>query len=301
MYYKNILAVAAACIAMACHRHTLPQQSAFANTVTTTSNGAPLLLGHCQLHMMQSAPFQIWYDTMYASYQTDAAAIQQLQPLLRNRTVEVFLGTWCGDSRREVPRLIKVLQEAQFDTSRLHLIFTGNEGRLYKQSPQHEEQGKFIHRVPTIIVYNKGKEEGRIVETPVVSLEKDLLAIASGTGYTPKYLAAQYWHQQVKDKNQVMKQEQLQQVTAAMKPLCKNTGELNGLGYVLLGRKNYTEAINLFTVNTLLYPEASNTWDSLAEAYAKKGDVENARHYYRKVLELNPNAANAARQLAALQ
>lgn len=302
MYFKNILAVAvASCIAIACHRHTIPQQSGYTNTVITTKTGATMLLGHCALSMLQNPPFQQWYDTMYANYQTDAATIQQLQQQLRNRTLEVFLGTWCGDSRREVPRLVKVLQQAGFDTSRLTLIFTGNEGDLYKQSPQHEERGKFIHRVPTIIVYKSGKEEGRIVETPVISLEKDLLTIASGTQYKPKYAAAQYWHEQIKGKNKSMSQEQLQRVTAALKPLCRNAGELNGLGYVLLAQKNYAEAINLFTVNTLLYPDNYNTWDSLAEGYAKAGDVQNARLYYRKTLELKPDAAHATQQLAVLQ
>lgn len=300
MYYKNILAVAVACIAMACHRHAAVQKTAYANTLTTSKTGSPVLLGHCSLNMLQHPPFKTWYDTMYAGYKTDAATIQQLQPLISNRTVEIFLGTWCGDSRREVPRVIKVLQEAHFDTSHLVLIFTGNEPDLYKQSPQHEERGKFIHRVPTIIVYNKGKEEGRIVETPVVSLEKDLLAIVSGADYTPQYIAARSW-QQMKGKEKPMDSGQLQQTATALKPMCKSASELNGLGYVLLGQKNYTEAINVLAVNTLLYPENYNTYDSLAEAYAKAGDVENARRNYRKALELNPKAAHAAEQLAVLQ
>lgn len=301
MYFKNILAVAVACIAMACHRHSTLHKTAYVNTVTTSGTGSPVLLGYCSPSMLQIPPFQTWYDTMYASYQTDAATIQQLQPRLSNRTVEVFLGTWCGDSRREVPRLIKVLQEAHFDTSHLTLIFTGNEPDLYKQSPQHEERGRFIHRVPTIIVYNNGKEEGRIVETPVTSLEKDLLAIVSGVDYTPKYIAARYWQQQVKAKDKLMGAGQLQQTATALKPLCKSAGELNGLGYVLMGQKKYSEAINVLALNTLLYPENYNTYDSLAEAYAKAGDVENARSYYRKALELNPKATHAAEQLAVLQ
>ena len=51
----------------------------------------------------------------------------------------------------------------------------------------HEEAGRNIVRVPTIIVEQKGAEIGRIIEFPVTSLEKDLLTILRKEKYQPNY------------------------------------------------------------------------------------------------------------------
>jgi hypothetical protein len=58
---------------------------------------------------------------------------------------------------------------------------------LYKQSPEHEEAGRKILRVPTLIIESGGHEWGRIIELPVVSLERDLLRILRKDGYIPNY------------------------------------------------------------------------------------------------------------------
>ncbi len=62
-----------------------------------------------------------------------------------------------------------------------------NQQDSYKQSPQHEENGRNIIRVPTIIIEDNFKEVGRIVEYPVVSLEKDMLSILRKERYVPNY------------------------------------------------------------------------------------------------------------------
>ncbi len=62
-----------------------------------------------------------------------------------------------------------------------------NKDSLYKKSPQHEEAGKNIVRVPTIIIEQKGTELGRIIEFPITSLEKDLLSILRKEKYQPNY------------------------------------------------------------------------------------------------------------------
>ncbi len=47
---------------------------------------------------------------------------------------------------------------------------------------------------------------------------------------------------------------------------------LNNSGYKLLGEKKFNEAIEVFKLNVKLYPNSSNTYDSLGEAYAAAGD-----------------------------
>ncbi|MBW1792487.1 MAG: serine hydrolase [Deltaproteobacteria bacterium] len=63
---------------------------------------------------------------------------------------------------------------------------------------------------------------------------------------------------------------------------------LNNRGYGLLRQKEYDKAISMFKVNTELYPDSANTYESLAEAYIAKGDKKNAVKYYKIVLEKIP-------------
>jgi CubicO group peptidase (beta-lactamase class C family) len=65
-------------------------------------------------------------------------------------------------------------------------------------------------------------------------------------------------------------------------------GRLNALGYALLGRNEVKGAIAILHMNTQLYPDSANTYDSLAEAHMKAGDRKQAIALYRKALETLP-------------
>ena len=65
-------------------------------------------------------------------------------------------------------------------------------------------------------------------------------------------------------------------------------GRLNALGYVLLARNEVKGAIALLRLNTQLYPDSANTYDSLAEAHMVAGDRKQAIALYRKALEILP-------------
>lgn len=77
-------------------------------------------------------------------------------------------------------------------------------------------------------------------------------------------------------------------------------GDVNRLGYAFLGMKKIDDAVRLFEWNVELYPKSYNVYDSLAEAYAVRGDKERAIQFYKKSLELNPDNANARDKLKAL-
>ena len=66
--------------------------------------------------------------------------------------------------------------------------------------------------------------------------------------------------------------------------------DVNRLGYELLQQKKPDEAIVLFRQNTRDYPRSWNTFDSLGEALAAKGDVKGARASYEKALAMAPDA-----------
>ena len=67
---------------------------------------------------------------------------------------------------------------------------------------------------------------------------------------------------------------------------------LNDLGYYFMGKKDYATAIAIFWQNVKSYPDAFNTYDSLAEAY-----MESSIDNYKKSLELNPGNENAKKML----
>jgi CubicO group peptidase (beta-lactamase class C family) len=77
--------------------------------------------------------------------------------------------------------------------------------------------------------------------------------------------------------------------------------QVNTLGYQLLRLKRVKDAIAVFKQNTVDFPQASNTWDSLSEAYMTDGDKESAIKYYKKSLELNPENSNAVEKLKELE
>lgn len=77
--------------------------------------------------------------------------------------------------------------------------------------------------------------------------------------------------------------------------------ELNLYGYQLLGEGKHDEAIKIFILNTERHPESANCWDSLGEAYATKGDKENAIKNFKKALSMNPPANVKANSEAFLK
>jgi uncharacterized membrane protein len=77
-------------------------------------------------------------------------------------------------------------------------------------------------------------------------------------------------------------------------------GELNSLGYQLIGTKKFKEAIGILQLNVEAYPQSSNVYDSLGEAYMDDGDKPLAIANYQKSLELNPKNRGAVVMLQKL-
>jgi tetratricopeptide (TPR) repeat protein len=77
--------------------------------------------------------------------------------------------------------------------------------------------------------------------------------------------------------------------------------EMNQLGYRYLQQDKIKEAISLFTLNTISYPDSWNVYDSLGEALLKDGNKSLAKKNYRKSLDLNPKNENAIKALNNLR
>ncbi len=80
-----------------------------------------------------------------------------------------------------------------------------------------------------------------------------------------------------------------------------NEGTLNDVGYQLLYSGNEADAVQVFQRSVQEYPRSSNVYDSLGEAYAKRGQKDLAIHNYEKSLQLDPKNENAVRRLKKLK
>lgn len=112
-----------------------------------------------------------------AESRPDAAAAQALGTVEPGAEIDVFLGTWCGDSRREVPRFWRALDLAG-PAVPFEVHYIGVDEK--KKEPSAPVTNNEILYVPTFIVRRNGQEVGRIVEDAPGGIEKDLLSLLTG-------------------------------------------------------------------------------------------------------------------------
>ena len=147
--------------------------------------GKPMLLGPIAIEELQQDPFGEWYQMESEGYEVDVELTNAIDNPSQY-SYEIFLGTWCGDSRREVPRMEKILSQMDVDMANV-LIVTVDRDKI---SPNGEQEGKDIRYVPTLIVSKNNEEIGRIVESPSsesATLESDLFEISLGIPPIPNY------------------------------------------------------------------------------------------------------------------
>ncbi len=136
-------------------------------------SGKPMLLGISTREALQDTNFSWWFNSAYKLYDVDSTALNKLKNKLSDIKITIIMGTWCSDSRREVPRFYKILDYLNVPDSSVKLIMVDRS--LFGKGDEADDLNfKFV---PTIIFYRSGKEIGRIVESPKQSLEKDMLAI----------------------------------------------------------------------------------------------------------------------------
>ncbi len=149
------------------------------NVVYNQDVNQKILYGKINRKGLKKAPFKKWFNEEYNNYTPDAKTIEALKKSIpENAKIVIVMATWCPDSRREVPRFYKILDEIGFDENRV-TVYGVNRQLMDDKGDVAQLQ---ITRVPTFIYYHYGYEAGRIVETPKVSLEKDLLQFTKRKG-----------------------------------------------------------------------------------------------------------------------
>jgi thiol-disulfide isomerase/thioredoxin len=134
-----------------------------------------IMLNECSREGLVEFPeFKASYDANYENYKVDSTTIASISKLMKDKKIKVVLGTWCGDSKYQVPNFLKVMDAAKIDQHKVSFIAVDGA----KKAENGLLDGLDIQRVPTFIVTDKkGMEIGRIIEHPKKSLELDLIDI----------------------------------------------------------------------------------------------------------------------------
>lgn len=132
-----------------------------------------ILTGNCTLKELMSHSFGEQYRSEYSTYLPDLEILGKLENRIYDCRITIVLGTWCSDSKEQVPRFLKILDVLNYRTDLLELICVDKS----KTAGHIDISGLNIERVPTFIFYRESKEIGRIIETPVQRLEDDMFHI----------------------------------------------------------------------------------------------------------------------------
>lgn len=271
------------------------------NSLVIDENGNEKLLGKISRNELKTNSFNEWFVPNYDSYLINTKVVEIIKDTLKQYEIKAFLGTWCGDSKREIPRFYKILDAANFPETQLEVIAVDRTTKTYKQSPSGEEKGLNIHRVPTFIFYKDGKEINRIVEFPKETIERDILNIVTKNKYTPNYRVANYLNDLLKAKGIDSLRLLESQLVPGLSEFVKGSRELNTYGYVKLRANKTMEALYIFDLNSKLFPYKYNVYDSLGEAFMELKNYTEAIKNYNKVLELNPENKNAIQMTAKIK
>lgn len=221
-------------------------------------------------------------------------------------------------SELDVPRWIDVLEEILEGENAVDNTILCDDNEVYsrEQMQSHLEYiRKLWNRVTDL--ENEGKNLQEIED--ILSLEKEFAFVKEMMPYKEngdKWVRPQHelhtrlFFLQHKEHlaSQIIKGGGIESLQASLNKI-KNLGDtvytdetsMWRLGYVWLNEGHVSEAIEIFKLWTKTYPKSFNAYDSLAEAYMKSGDVNNAIKNYKKSLELNPNNNNAKEMLEKLK
>ena len=271
------------------------------NTEMDSETESPYLLGKIDKNGLTGENYNTWFSKNHSDYKLDETLIKNMASSIKEYQITLFMGTWCGDSKREVPRFYKILEACNYPMDQLTVVAVSRKSNLYKQSPNHEERGLNIHRVPTFIFYKNGQEVNRIVEDPVVSLEADINAIISNNTYQSNY-------QIVAKVNTILEidglkglKKQSKQILKTYKDQVTSMFELNTYGKILYSTNRIDEAIEVYRLNTKLFPDNPRTYMSLANTLGLSGKSKNGIKVIKKAIKQFPDNKDLVENLETLK
>ena len=113
------------------------------------------------------------FDIYSKRYKPNSESLKYLAEIQDSIQIFVLFGTWCHDSKKQIPAFMKTIELAK--NPLIKVEYTGVSRK--KKEPIELLERWMIKRTPTFIIYRNGQEYGRIIEEPVQSMEQDLVSI----------------------------------------------------------------------------------------------------------------------------
>lgn len=135
----------------------------------------PMERGWVDRSVLDKPEYHVFRET-YDTVKIQNDVVDLLSKVDQGVDVTVFFGTWCSDSKREVPRFFRIVDKAGFPADRIKLYALDRT----KKSGDGLTEKFHIERIPTFIFQKQGEEIGRITESATTTLEGDMLNICAG-------------------------------------------------------------------------------------------------------------------------
>ena len=124
-----------------------------------------------EVNVQQLLNTQKYFKQSYQTFELTADEVTEIKSWPSDLHIDVYFGTWCHDSAREVPKFMKMLSESERLSHRLIGL------DFEKSEPSGSAKDHDIKYTPTFVVYRNNKEVGRIIERPKVSITADISAM----------------------------------------------------------------------------------------------------------------------------
>ncbi len=119
-----------------------------------------------------------WETYSAGNYSPPEWKLRQFRKLVKARNADfvIFGGSWCPDSKVQLPVLFRLFNLASIPARRQQLYGVDTNAK----EPTHTADRFNVSRVPSVIILSNGKEIGRIAEFPRPNWEDDLMRVLSG-------------------------------------------------------------------------------------------------------------------------
>ncbi|ADR23422.1 hypothetical protein MATR_27280 [Marivirga tractuosa] len=251
-------------------------------------------------YLKEDTTYSSWFNTNYERFALEKTEYDWIENL-EDDSVEIYLGTWCGDSQEWVPQFLKLWDDMGLSRDQLKFTALYGSGEDYKQGPNGEEEGLNIHRVPTFIFKEDGKEYARIVESPSTDLFTDVAQIALGYPSAPNYAGANYILQVFDTMSMDEIYKDINNIYRTAYYKVGRFAEFNTLGKVLSAAGKKNEALLVFQFNTYYHPGSWYGYKSYGELLVEMENYPQAIIAYEKLISLNPDDEDAKAELERLK
>ncbi len=142
-------------------------------SIEEDEKGKPMLVGHLTWEEWQEDAG--WESYSAPSYMPNLKRANEISEVATDNGVDfiIFAGSWCSDSETELPKIYKLITGAGIFPDKIILYGVDRQ----KDEPSGIAKEYKIEKVPTLVLEVEGEEIGRIVETPKLSWEENILTI----------------------------------------------------------------------------------------------------------------------------